>query len=72
MFDALIDRQDAEVAGVSQSSMAVEALKTAKDTDATVGFGKRFVDPIWAGKVKPVFRNCFANMREKAFGFAAE
>jgi hypothetical protein len=52
--------------------MAVEALEAPKDTDATVGFGKRFVDPIWTWEMELVFVNRFANMREKTFGFTAE
>jgi hypothetical protein len=52
--------------------MIIEGLETAQDTDVTVGLRKRLVDPVRAWKMEAVFRNSFADVRKKAFGFTAE
>ena len=52
VLDALVDGEDAEVAGVCEASVAVHGLEAAEDLVVAVGLGEDAVDPVAVGQVE--------------------
>ena len=67
MFDALIDRQDGEVASIGEASVTKDGLETAQHANISITWSKDPVDPIGPGQVELLFGDRFANVFEEFF-----
>ena len=71
VLDALINRENGEVAGVTEASGAEEALEIGEDTDVAIGEGVDAVDEIGAGEMQAFLGDFGGFEAEERFGFGA-
>ena len=73
MLDALVHRQDRQIAGVGQAPRtAVEPLQIAQHLRLAVGQPPRPIGMIGAGKDELLFPDAFADIGQKAVRILAE
>ena len=72
VFDALVDREDRDVARVGEAAGAVEALQVGQDAVVAIRGGEGVVDPIRARGVDLLLLDLRVVEPEEVFGFGAE
>ena len=72
VLDALVDRQDRQVAGAGQAAVAEQPLEVAEHAGVAVAGGEDAVDEIGAGQVQRLLGDRLADVREQAVGLGAE
>ena len=72
MLDALVDRQDADVAGAGQAAAAVEPLEVAESRGAAIAVEHHAVDEVGAGQMQQALVDGLAAVREQRVGLRAE
>ena len=72
VLDALVDRQDREVAGAAEAAVVVDALQVRQHPRVAVALGEDAVDVRRAGQVELFLGNPLAGVREQALGLIPE
>ncbi len=72
MLDALVDREDGEVAATRHAPMAVHGLQRTQHAGLAVFLRHHPIHVIRPGQMKHVFRNALALVGQQRFGFVAE
>ena len=72
MFDALVDREDRDVARVGEAAGAVEALQVGQDAVIAIRGGEGVIDPIRARGMDLLLLDLRVVKPEEVFGFGAE
>ncbi len=72
VFDALVDRENGNVASVSEATRTVEALEVSEDAVAAIRCAEGVFDPICARQVDLVFFNLRAAESEEGFCVVTE
>src|SRR5205807_3171583 len=72
VLDAVVDRQDGEIAGTRQAAVIVERLEAAQDPRRAIAGGEDPGDEVRAGQMQLRLRDGFAFVLQQAGGVAAE
>ena len=72
VLDALVDRQDRQVAGAGQPAGAEQPLEVAEHPGVAVAGGEDAVDEVGAGQVQRLLGDGLAHVLEQAVGLGAE
>ena len=71
MFDALVDREDGEVAGAVEPAGVEHPGKVVEDADVAVAGDEDSVDEVGAGKVERFLGDGLAGVAEQGLGLCA-
>ena len=72
VLDALVDRQDRDVAGARQTTVVVQAAEVAQNLRRAVATDEAAIDEIRPGQVDQVLRDAGAFVGQQGLGFVAE
>jgi hypothetical protein len=72
VLDALINREDREIAGLAKAASAKETLEIGEHTDVAVGEGVDAVNEIWAREMETFLGDFGGFETEERFGLGAE
>ena len=72
VLDALIDREDREVAGPAETAVVEDRLQRAQDRDRAVRLRDDAIDEIGPRQVQPITLDRAADVRQERLGFGAE
>jgi len=72
VLDALIDRQDRQIAGTIQTTVVKQPLQVTHHHRRTVGYGHHAVDKISAGQVHLVTRDAGAGVAQQRLSLGAK
>jgi hypothetical protein len=72
VLDALVDRQDRQVAGTGETTMVVDRFQAAKHSDGTVAQRPDATHEIGSGQVQVLARDRLGTMLEQVLGVVAE
>lgn len=71
VFDALVNREDADVSGTAESTVVKHFLQAVEDFVISVGLAVDAINEIGTREVNLGFVDCLAFMSEEVFGFVA-
>ena len=72
MLDSLVDRQDREIAGATETSVIEDALEVAQDRDRTIALSEHTVDVIRPRQVQRSAGDGLTLVTQKGLGFGPE
>src|SRR3990170_2890634 len=72
MLDALIDREDGQIAGAGQAPMVVHGSQVAEHLRGAVGLHEYPIDKVGAGQLQALGRDAFGVVREQVPGVLPE